>query len=96
MAVFVKKALAVLKFETLHCSNKLVYLLSNLVRVTRADDTATESARSFYFVNLVFLASMILLSPDKIPQILGSTQSGFAIFDMFEGIPALLKRILPF
>jgi hypothetical protein len=63
--------------------------------VTRADDTATESSKSVYFINFMFLASLLLLSPDKIPQLFGSTQSGFAIFDLADEILALIRRIVP-
>jgi len=83
-------------FKARHYLSELAYLCSNSVRVTSADDTAAEPVRSIYIVNLALLAFLFLLSPDKIPYVLGSNQQGFAIFDILEEISAFLKRAIPF
>jgi hypothetical protein len=96
LAVLLKRAITDLEFKARHCIRELAYLCNNFVRVTSADDTATESARSFYLVNLMLLVFLILLSPDKIPQMLGSNRPDFAIFDRIEEILTLLKRAISF
>jgi hypothetical protein len=94
LAVLLKRAIADLKFKVRHCIRELAYLCNNFVRGTSADDTATESATSFYLVNLMLLVFLILLSPDKIPQMLVTNQPDFAIFDRIEEISTLLKRAI--
>ena len=96
MAILLKRAIADLKFKVWHCIRELAHLCDNFVRGTSADDTATESATSFYLVNLMFLVFLILLSPDKIPQMLASNQPDFAILDRIEEISTLLKRAISF
>jgi len=96
LAVLLKKAITDLEFKARHCIRELAYLCNNFVRVTSTDDTATESARSFYLVNLMLLVFLILLSPDKIPQMIGSNQPALAIFDRIEEVSTLLRRAISF
>ena len=76
--------------------HELACLCSNSLGTAGVEDNAAESAKILYIVNLTLLAFLFLLSPDKIPYVLGSNQSGTAIVDALEEIVALFRRAIPF
>lgn len=73
----------------------MTYLLQGFAQLLRAEDAAIDSTGKLCLANLALFTCMLLLSPDKIPQMLGSTKSGLATLDLVEEILALLKRIIP-
>jgi len=96
LAILLKRAIADLKFKVWHCIRELSHMCDNFDRGKSAVEPATESVTSFYLVNFMLLVFLILLSPDKIPQMLVANQPDFAIFDRIEEISTLLKRAIFF
>jgi hypothetical protein len=76
--------------------HELACLCSNSLGTTSVEENAAESAKILYVVNLTLLASLFLLSPDKIPYMLGSNQSVSGIVDALEEIMAIFRRAIPF
>ncbi len=76
--------------------HELASSCTNSLGTAGVEDNAAESAKILYVVNLTLLAFLLLLSPDKIPYVLGSNQSGSAIIDALEEITALFRRAIPF
>lgn len=53
----------------------------------------SKSPRIFYLLNLVLFVSLILLSPDKIAQVLAPVKSGCTIFDGFQDVAELFRKL---
>ncbi len=67
----------------------------SFVGATDAEDEAPQSARALFLISLILLFSLVLLSPDKIPQILGSDQLDFEILGKVQCVLKAVRKFMP-
>lgn len=60
------------------------------------EGTDDNSARFFCFVNIVFLVSVILLSPDKVAEVLPSARPSWLASGWFQEVAETLRKLTPF
>jgi len=79
--------------------HQIVFEITSRVRsVTEITDLTGESGESrkvFYLFSLMFLVSVIFLSPDKILQIITSMNSETGMFEKMQDIARLLRKLVP-
>jgi len=73
----------------------LFHRLENFFGAITTEDEATQSARIFYLVSLMLLISLILLSPDKILQLLASTQLDSEILGKAQDVMKMFRKLIP-
>jgi hypothetical protein len=60
------------------------------------EGTEGSSARLFWLLNLIFLASLVLLSPDKVTEVLPSARPNWLAFDWIQDVAETLGKLAPF
>ena len=76
-------------FAWIHCC------LGSFIGATDAEDDTPQSARAFCVISLMLLFSMVFLSPDKIPQIVGPTQIDFEILEKVQCVLRAVRKLMP-
>jgi hypothetical protein len=66
--------------------------VKSIAAITNSEDESTESNKAFYLLTLMLFISIILLAPDKIPQIFTFTQGETGIFEKAQEI---IKKLVP-
>lgn len=66
-----------------------------LVRAVNVEDETMQSTRVFYLLSLIFVISLILLSPDKIPQILTHAQADSELLGKAQDIAKVFRKLVP-
>ena len=96
MRILSKKAVSDFEFRSRNFFSKITYVWDGFVQVTSAEDVATKSARIFHVLNILLILLMVLMSPEKITQMLMPTQSDSVIIDGIRNSVKLLRRLAPF
>jgi len=66
--------------------------VKSIAAITNPEDESTESKKVFYLISLTLFVSLILLAPDKIPQMFTFTQKETGIFEKAQEI---VKKLVP-
>jgi len=74
---------------------RFLHYLRNFFGAANNEGEANQSARVVYLVSFTLLISLILLSPDKILQILESMQPDFELFGKAQDIIKLFRKMIP-
>jgi hypothetical protein len=64
--------------------------VKSIAAITNPEDESTESKKVFYLLSFMLFVSLILLAPDKIPQIFTQTETG-----IFEKAQEVIKKLVP-
>jgi len=79
--------------------HQVIFEITSRVRsvteTTSLTGESDESRKVFYLFSLVFLVSVIFLSPDKIPQMLASVNSETGMFEKMQEMARLLRKFVP-
>jgi len=67
----------------------------SFIGATSAEDETTQSTRAFCLFSLMLFFSLILLSPDKIPQIIAPVQIDSEILGKAQCVVRALRRLMP-
>jgi len=67
----------------------------SLVRAVNVEDETTQSTRVLYLLSLILVISLILLSPDKIPQILAHVQGDSELLGKAQEIARVFRKLVP-
>jgi hypothetical protein len=67
----------------------------SFIGATSAEDETTQSTRVFCLVSLMLFFLLILLSPDKIPQVLAPAQIDSEILGKAQCVVRALRRLMP-
>jgi hypothetical protein len=60
-----------------------------------AEDEDTESMTALYIVSFMLLASLVFLSPDKLPQVIMPPNMGSGIVEKALDAAKLIRRLVP-
>jgi len=66
--------------------------VKSIAEIINPEDESNESNKAFYLLSLTLFISIILLAPDKIPQIFTFTQAETGIFEKAQEI---IKKLVP-
>jgi len=69
--------------------------VKRVAKVVNLEDESTESKKVFYLFSLMVLISLILLSPDKIPQAITPSQTDNGILEKAQEIVKIIKKLMP-
>jgi len=90
------KAVSYAESKLLSLIREISRLLGTAAFAATPEGADSKSDRIFWFLNLVLFVSLILLSPDKVTQVLATARSGCTISDGFQDVVDLLRKLAPF
>ena len=90
------KAIFYLKVNVQNCSDAISRRIGAYVFSEIQEGTEGSSARFFWLLNLIFLASLVLLSPDKVTQVFPSARPNWLVFDWIQDVAETLAKLAPF
>jgi len=95
LAAIVDKVMLRVCFRFQQQLARLLHRLKNFFESINTEDETTQSTRVLYLVSLVLLISLILLSPDKILQIIAPTQLDSEMLGKAQDIMKVLRKTVP-
>ena len=90
------KAIFYAKAKSHGCLDMISRWTSTLISPEIQEEDDGRSARLFCLLNLIFLVSLILLSPDKLAQMLPFTRPSWLGFDWIQDVVEALGKMAPF
>jgi len=69
--------------------------IRGVTEITSLKDESNESKMAFYLFSLMFLVSLIFLSPDRILQTFTQMQSETGMFEKMQEVARVLKKLVP-
>lgn len=95
LAAILDKVILRVRFRSQQQLARLLHRLKNFSEAINTEDETTQSTRVLYLVSLMLLISLILLSPDKILQILAPTQLDSDVLGKAQDIMKLVRKMIP-
>lgn len=68
--------------------------LKSLLTVFDLERESNESQKAFYFLSFMLIISLVVLSPDKIPQMLNSAATEGGSLDLLKEAAQIARRII--
>jgi len=66
--------------------------VKSIAAITNLEDESTEANKTFYLLSFMLFVCLILLAPDKIPQIFTFTHAETGVF---EKVQEIIKKLVP-
>jgi len=90
-----KEALSKVRLKFQQYFNEFSSQITSIAVIANSEDESNESKKVFYFLSLILLISVILFSPDKIPQTFVPQQAEAGLSEKVHEIIRIIKRLMP-
>ena len=76
--------------------SEIAHACNNLARVAILEDPSAKSARILQVSNILIILAMVLMSPEKITQMIMPSESGSLMADGIRNSLKLIRKLTPF